>query len=122
MSGIRQMFGRQIGIGVAELKVEGDVQAELDLPDAAIRLFERLELCGGEGPFSWEGIPHEQREMIADMIGLELVKEREYVSHQWQVKPDRLALALTDKGRNVLAAHRKRKIVAGAVKDIKIEP
>ena len=118
MSGIRQMLGQSLGVGVAELKVEGDVQAELDLPDAAIRLFERLEACGGEGPFSWEGIPHEQREMIADMIELELVREREHVSHQWQIKPDRLTMLLTDKGRNVLAAHRKRKIVAGVVKEI----
>ncbi len=105
--------------GVATLTIENDVAGELKLSPPAIRLLYRLVERGGEAPFSWEGIPNEQREMIADLIVAEIVKEVEYVTHALEVH-GKLKLRLTDKGRNVIELHSKRRIVASAVKSIEV--
>ena len=116
MSGVKQALRGLIG--VADLKIQNDVAGELKLRPAAIKTLEYLIEKGGEVNWSWEGIKQETREMVADLIEAGLCVEREHVTHAWQVKPDRLTLKITEKGRNVIDVHHKRKIVPGAVKEL----
>lgn len=112
--------------GVIDLKIENDVEAELRSPSTgkplaqipgATKTLEYLADHGGEVNWSWEGIANATREMVADLIQMELVKEIEYVTSATQLH-GRLALRLTDKGRNVVATHRKRKVIASEVKPL----
>lgn len=101
-------------VGVADLKIENDVAGELRLRPAAIKTLEYIAQRGGEVSWTWEGIKQETREMVADLILAGILIEREYVTDARQLH-GRLALKLTDKGRNVLETHGKRKIVASKV-------
>ena len=83
----------------------------------AMKTLEYLADRGGEVGWSWDGIANATREMVADLIQMELVQEIEYVTSHAQLH-GRLALRLTDKGRNVVATHRKRKVVASEVKPL----
>jgi hypothetical protein len=105
--------------GFADLTVKNDVAGELDLDKlpGAMRTLEFLADQGGEVAWSWDNIKPATREMVADLIQYELVKEMEYVTSALQLH-GRLALRLTDKGRNVVSIHRQRKIVASEVKPI----
>ncbi len=102
----------------SDLSLGGFVVAgELSLTEAMTRTLDFLALHGGEVPWSWDNIKPATREMVADLIEHELVKEMEYVTSALQLH-GRLALKLTDKGRNVLTIHRQRKIIASEVKPI----
>jgi hypothetical protein len=107
------------GTGVIDLTIDNDVELELGLANkpGAMMTLSILADCGGECPWTWEGKSHATRELVADLIQMELVKEIEYVTHAMQLH-GRLALRLTDKGRNVIAIHRKRKVVASEVKPL----
>ena len=106
--------------GFAEVTIQNDVAGELELRPAAMQTLEYLADRGGEVAWSWENIQNATREMVADLIQSELVKELEYVTSALQLH-GRLTLKLTDKGRNVVEIHRKRKIVASAVKPLELE-
>jgi hypothetical protein len=56
--------------------------------------------------------------MVCDLIEANIVVEREYITHALQTRPDRLTIKITDRGRNVVEAQRKRKITAGAVQSV----
>lgn len=110
--------------GVAELTVKNDVAGELELGQWHTFTLENIADRGGEIPWDWNVMMAKdvtpaklaaRNEMIADLIVHGLVVEREYVTHARQLN-GKLALRLTDKGRNVVELHRQRKIVAGAVK------
>lgn len=103
--------------GYADLTIQNDVAGELELTEAMTKTLEYLAVHGGEVRWSWEGIKPATKEMVADLIEHGLVKEIEYVTHAMQLH-GQLALRMTDKGRNVLEIHRKRKIVAGEVRPI----
>lgn len=103
------------GFGVADLTVQNDVQGELKIRQAAMQTLEHIADHGGEINWSWDHIKQATIEMVADMIEDDLIVEREYITHALQVN-GRLTLRLTDKGRNVVETHRRRKIVAGSVK------
>lgn len=105
--------------GFADLTVQNDVAGELDLDKipGAMRTLEYIADHGGEVRWSWDGIKQATREMVADLIQHELVKEIEYVTSALQLH-GALTLKLTDKGRNVVSIHRKRKVVASEVKPI----
>lgn len=103
--------------GVAELEIKNDVAGELKIRPAAMDTLEYIADRAGEIDWSWENIKPETREMVADMIVDGYVVEREYVRSALQVH-GKLTLRLTDKGRNVVETHRKRKIVASTVKSI----
>lgn len=107
---------QEIG-GFADVTIKNDVAGELKLGTAAMQTLEYLADRGGEVRWSWEGIQPATREMVADLICAELVKEREYVTSALQLHGT-LTLWLTDKGRNVVEIHRKRKIVASEVKPL----
>jgi hypothetical protein len=104
-------------VGVVDLKIANDVELELGLAQkrGAMGTLEIIADRGGEIAWSWEGISHATRELVADLIELELVIEREYVTSALQLH-GRLTLRLTDKGRNVVEIHRKRKVVASEVR------
>jgi hypothetical protein len=106
--------------GVADLTIKNDVAGELNIRPAALQTLELLAQHGGEVPWSWEKISPASRDMVADMIVAELVVEREYCAHAAQLVPDRITLRLTDKGRNVIEIHRKRRIVAGEIKPVEV--
>ena len=114
------------GFGVVDLSIKNDVQGELSLGDKEMQMLEYLADRGGEVPWSWEPSPGSKataeqlaavRERVADLICHGFMVEREYVTHELQLK-GALRLRLTDKGRNVVDVHRKRKIVASEVKPI----
>lgn len=114
------------GFGVVDLSIKNDVAGELSLGDKEMAMLEYLADRGGEVPWSWEPSPGSKatkeqldavRERVADLIVGGLVIEREHVTHAAQLA-GRLTLRLTDKGRNVVETHRKRKIVASDVKPI----
>lgn len=111
-------------IGVAEITVKNDVAGEFQLGQWHLFTLENIADRGGEIPWDWNVMMTKdvtparlaaRNEMIADLITEGLVIEREYVTHARQLN-GKLALRLTDKGRNVVELHRQRKIVAGAVK------
>ena len=104
-------------IGVAELTVKNDVMGELRLDPRAFPFLELLLKAGGEAKWTWS-VPEAMREMVADLILADLVVEREHIKHALQTTPDYLTIKITQKGRNVVEAHRQRKIVAGAVQTI----
>ena len=114
MSGVNGHAG-----GIVDLRIENDVELELGLAGkpGAMTTLEYLADHGGEVGWSWDNIKPQTREMVADLIELGLVKEMEYVTHALQIH-GRLALRLTDRGRNVVAIHRKRKVTASEVKPI----
>ena len=103
--------------GVADLTIQNDVQGELALRPAAMQTLAYMADRGGEIGWNWEGIKQATREMITDLIEGGLIVEREYLTHALQLNPP-LGLRLTDEGRNVIAAHRQRKIVAGTIKPV----
>ena len=103
--------------GIAEIKIENDVAGELKIRPAAMQTMEHIADRGGEIRWSWENIKPETREMVADMIIDGYVIEREHVTSALQVH-GALTLRLTDKGRNVVDKHRKRKLVASTVRSI----
>ncbi len=104
-------------VGVADLTIKNDVVGELAIRPAAMMTMEHIADHGGEIRFSWEGLTSASREMVADLIMAGYVVEREHVTHMLQVSGP-LSLKLTDKGRNVVTIHRKRKIVATDVKPL----
>ncbi len=106
--------------GFADVKIENDVAGELALRPAAMQTLEFLADHNGEVRWSWDGIKPATREMVADLICDGYVKEMEYVTSALQVS-GALTLRLTDKGRNVVEIHRKRKLVASAVKPVIVE-
>ena len=105
------------GVGVANLTIHNDVAGELKLRPAALQTLEYIADKNGEINWSWENIKPATREMVADLIQDGLVIEREFVTHALQLT-GKLTLKLTDKGRNVVELHRKRKITASAVKPL----
>lgn len=105
-------------IGVADLTIKGDALDELKLDPRALPFLEHLIACGGEGSWTWEGLPAAMSSMVCDLIEANIVVEREYITHALQTRPDRLTIKITDRGRNVVEAQRKRKITAGAVQSV----
>lgn len=103
--------------GFADITIKNDVAGELSLSPAMIQTLEFLADHGGEVPWSWENIRPATREMVADLIEHDHVREMEYVTSALQIQ-GRLALRLTDKGRNVVSVHRGRKVIASEVKPI----
>lgn len=106
--------------GFADVKIENDVAGELALGVAAMKTLEYIADRGGEVRWSWEGIKQQTREMVADLIQDGLVKEMEYVTSARQLH-GQLSLRLTDKGRNIVEIHRKRKIVASEVRPVIVD-
>lgn len=104
-----------MSIGVADLAIKGDAVDELKLDPRAVPFLDLLIQCGGEGRWSWERVPPAMREMVADLILAQIVVEREHVRHAAQVTPDYLTIKITERGRNVIAAHHKRTIIVGKV-------
>jgi hypothetical protein len=105
--------------GFVDLKIDNDVELELGLAKkpGAMSTLGYLADHGGEVPWNWDNIKPATRELVADLIVAGLVVEREYVTHALQTQ-GRLALRLTDKGRNVIEIHRRRKVTAGKVTEI----
>lgn len=103
--------------GIADIAVKGDAIEDLKLDPRAVPFLEKLIECGGEGSWTWDHprMPQSMREMVADLIQASIVVEREHVQHAAQVIPDRLTIKITDKGRNVLAAHKARTFSIGKV-------
>lgn len=103
--------------GVADITIKGDAIDELKLDPRAVPFLEQLIECGGEGDWNWDHprMPQALREMVADLILAGIVVEREHVQHAAQIRPDRLTIKVTEKGRNVLAAHKRRTISIGKV-------
>jgi len=106
--------------GVADITVKGDAIEDLKLDPRAVPFLDRLVASGGEANWTWDHprMPQSMREMVADLIVAQIVIEREYVTHAAQVKPDRLTIKITERGRNVLAAHHKRTIAVGKVREV----
>ena len=104
-----------VSFGVADLTIKGDALAELALDPRAMQFLEHLIACGGEGSWTWNGLPPAMSSMVCDLIEANIVVEREYITHALQTRPDRLTIRITNKGRNVVEAQKKRKIVAGNV-------
>ena len=105
-------------VGVADLTIKNDALHELRLDPCAWPFLEKLIACGGEGSWTWNGLPPAMSAMVVDLIEAGIVVEREYITHALQTVPDRLTIKITDKGRNVVEAQRKRKITAGAVQTV----
>jgi hypothetical protein len=116
------------GGGVIDLTVRNDVEAELGLAKrpGAMSTLEFIADHGGEVGWNWEHtirngkvepLNPATRELVADLICMQLVEEIEYVTSALQVN-GRLTLKLTSKGRNVVAKHRQRKVVASEVKPV----
>jgi hypothetical protein len=109
------------GVGVADLTIKGDAVDELKLDPRAAPFLDKLIACGGEGDWNWDHprMPQAMREMVADLILAGILVEREHVTHAAQVKPDRLTIKITERGRNVIAAHHKRTIMAGSIREVR---
>lgn len=117
------------GLVAIDVSVDGDVEKELGLdkrPGAMTTLCYIADQ-GGEVRFSWEGAPDPAtgiwrplspaaRELVADLINWQLVREREYVG----ARSSQTTLVLTDKGRNVVTVHRARKVKIGGARDMSI--
>lgn len=118
------------GIGAIDLRVENDVEAELALHKlpGAMTTLEYIANHGGEVNWRWDVcmspdgrvVPLSQRtkDTVTAMINMELLREREYVRGNAVCQ---LTLVLTDKGRNVVAKHRRRKVVASSVREVSSE-
>lgn len=123
------------GIAVIDLEATGpDVAAELGLDKrpGAMTTLGFIADKGGEVGWNWDGgidpktglwkpLSREARELVTDLINMELVKEREYVTHAAQAQgTGKLTLVLTDKGRNVVEKMRARKIVGRSPRPITV--
>lgn len=104
--------------GFADLVIKNDVAGELKLSEAETKTLDYIATKSGEINWNWEDSTTKQatKEMMADLINKELVRERTRSA----TLGGRVTIALTDKGRNVVELHRKRKVVAGAVKAIEL--
>jgi len=123
------------GIGVVDLTVENDVEAELALHKipGAMGTLEIIANQGGEVGWSWDWaidpetriqrpVSEATKRVITALINMELVREREHVTHAGQASgTGKLTLRLTDKGRNVVAKHRTRKVVAKDARILSVE-
>lgn len=117
--------------GVVEIRAaKENVAAELKITPPMRAMMEFIAAHGGEVPFSWHDFSpvraqnpaHAQaiagtRELIVDMINVQLLSEREYVRSALQVQ-GRLVLRLTDKGKSVVAALQRPTFVPGAIQPI----
>ncbi len=122
-------------LNVIDLKIVNDVEAELGLDEmpGAMTTLCYLADSGGEVGWNWNGgidpktglwkpLSHETRERVTDLINMGLCVEREYVSSAAQAEgTGRLTLVLTDKGKNVVETHRKRRVVMSEARPLHAE-
>lgn len=89
-------------LGVIEISYRDDVAKEMGLTAAMCKTLCHFAAIGGEMTWAWEGRPEGTKQMIATLINRGLLIEREYYASPLSIVRERLAMRLTDMGRNVV--------------------